>query len=297
MLTTTKIDSTQGWTDSPMISADGKRLLFMWSRYNYFPIFSGGEPVLGDEVRVGHHLGANAWLDSDVYQSSLSKGDWSAPVDMPYNSARGESCIHESVLRDGRRKHYYNVQGPDANGALIACRTQLSNGLTARSSVGGEWSLEEILPATINARGVVNQNAWVNSADTVMYFHSMRSGNGELWRSTRADPSQPWGSPVVLGPEINSGASEDQPFLLESSGEFFFNRDSQIWRSVLGPSGFSAPVPLNLGVTYVAEPSMPADGLTLYAVVSYPGEQRLRVQRWARSSIGSTVFTALGPLD
>lgn len=280
-----------------MISADGKRLLFMWNRYNFFPIFTGGAPVMGSDSRTGHHNGANAWLDSDVYESILSRGVWGTPSDVPYNTARGESCIHESILADGRRKHYYNVQGEDGNGALIACRTQLSTGSSARSSMSGAWGPEEILPPTINAPGIVNQNPWVNSADTVMYFHSMRSGNGQLWRSTRSDPSQLWGSPMLLGPEINTGASEDQPFLLEATGEFFFNRDSQIWRSVLGPAGFSTPVPLNLGVTYVAEPSMPADGLTLYAVVSYPGEQRLRVQRWVRSSTGSTVFTSLGPLD
>lgn len=280
-----------------MISADGKRLLFMWSRYNYFPIFSGGAPVMGDELRAGHHNGDNAWVDADLYESNLSKGAWTTPADLPYNSARGESCIHESVLADGRRKHYYNVQGQDANGALIACRAQVSLGSTPRSSLSGEWGLEEILPATINAPGYVNQNAWVNKADTQMYFHSTRSGNGELWRSVRADPSQPWGAPTVLGPQINTGASEDQPFLLESTGEFFFNRDSKIWRSVLGPSGFSTPLPLDLGVTYVAEASMPADGLMLYAVVSYPAEQRLRIQRWSRTSVGSTVFKPLGPLD
>jgi hypothetical protein len=287
---TRKINSDQGWTDSPFLS--GNRMLFMWNRHNFMPwILSGGvtAPQLGTDTRSGHHPNS-AFLDSDVYESTYANGKWGTPVNLDYNTSRGESCIHEIVRANGTRCHYYNVQGPDARGALLACRER---------SVSGVWGSETILPQPINIEGGINQNVWVNSTETLMYLNSNRDGTSALWVSWRASPSSAWADPQKIDPvNVNvPGYAHDQPFLYEPTGEFFFNRDSQIHHSVWGSGGFGPVTQLQLGVDYVHEASMSNDGRTLYAAVSYPNEGRLRICRWTRSAPLGTTFVAGGPLD
>lgn len=59
-----------------------------------------------------------------------------------------------------------------------------------------------------------------------LYFSSDRSagsGDYDLWVSTRADLSKPWGTPVNLGSVVNSASIETSPSLLHDSLSLFFS--------------------------------------------------------------------------
>lgn len=55
-----------------------------------------------------------------------------------------------------------------------------------------------------------------------LYFASFRSGNWELYASTRAFPGDTWSSPVLL-PELGGSGVEDQPFLAIGNQEVYFS--------------------------------------------------------------------------
>lgn len=55
----------------------------------------------------------------------------------------------------------------------------------------------------------------------LLYFASFRSGNWEIYESSRAFPGGPWSAPVLL-PELGGTATDDQPFLAIGNLEVFF---------------------------------------------------------------------------
>jgi hypothetical protein len=52
-------------------------------------------------------------------------------------------------------------------------------------------------------------------------FGSFRSGNWEIWTSTRSFPGGPWAPPVIVA-ELGDAAVEDQPFLTVGGVEIYF---------------------------------------------------------------------------
>lgn len=86
---------TDGWNDSLWVSPDGNMALFMYRRYNFFPLLLGkGQPVLRGADRSGHHNNdLNVWEDSDLYIVIRSAdGRWGEPINMPTNDGGGDCC-------------------------------------------------------------------------------------------------------------------------------------------------------------------------------------------------------------
>ena len=123
------------------------------------------------------------------------------------------------------------------------------------------------------------------SADGLeLYFTSNRPGgygDYDIWVTTRATTDDPWGTPVNLGPTVNSSAGEGRQSISADGLTLFF---SDYKLGVVRPGGygnndlwvttrptFSDPwsTPVNLGPTVNSPynevcPSISADGLTLY---------------------------------
>jgi hypothetical protein len=82
-----------------------------------------------------------------------------------------------------------------------------------RASSRGEWSEPQRLPAPINSDRAEFSPAFSLDGLT-MYFASDRDGSVEVWVSKRAHPSQGWGTPEKLGPEVNvPGSMTLAPFI------------------------------------------------------------------------------------
>jgi Tol biopolymer transport system component len=60
-----------------------------------------------------------------------------------------------------------------------------------------------------------------------LYFASNRTGNNDLWVSRRRRVKDPWGTPVNLGPTINTSAMEAAPAFSRDGHWMFFNSDRQ----------------------------------------------------------------------
>jgi Tol biopolymer transport system component len=55
-----------------------------------------------------------------------------------------------------------------------------------------------------------------------IFFFSSRAGNNDIYSATRASVSEPWSTPVNLGPTVNSPASETRPSLSWDGTTLYF---------------------------------------------------------------------------
>ena len=119
------------------------------------------------------------------------------------------------------------------------------------------------------------------SADGLsLFFDSTRpgeSGGDDLWVTSRASVSDPWGEPVNLGPTVNSSANDWSPSISADGLELYFNSYNRpggygnfdIWvtRRTTKDEAWGAPVnlgpPVN-GSAWDGSPSISTDGLELY---------------------------------
>src|SRR2546428_7640205 len=95
------------------------------------------------------------------------------------------------------------------------------------------WSTPVNLGPVINS--VLRENGPAISKDGLsLYFGSFRAGGfggSDIWVSHRASVDDSWGSPVNLGPTINTAVLEAVPEVSRDGHWMFFNR-------VGGPGGF-----------------------------------------------------------
>jgi len=61
-------------------------------------------------------------------------------------------------------------------------------------------------------------------------------GLHDIYLSQRAHVSEPWGTPVNVGPHVNSGAAESRPSLSADGDRLYFGRNGDIWMSTRAPN-------------------------------------------------------------
>jgi hypothetical protein len=172
--------------------------------------------------------------------------------------------------------------------------------ISTRSSPESPWG------PPVNLGPKVNSDTWdlsprISADGLTLYFHSYRGGgygNEDIWMSTRATKSDPWGVAVNLGPVVNTGANEGEAVVSPDGRTLFFNSDRpggsggrDLWvstrRTIADPWG----TPRNLGPG-VNSPSLEfcgslsADGTTLYFTSDRPVQ-------WGPSSLYQTRITPI----
>jgi len=142
-----------------------------------------------------------------------------------------------------------------------------------------------------NLGSIVNSSAddsgpSVSADGLSLFFTSNRSGgqgNLDLWVTTRAVVSDPWGPPVNLGPTVNSSSPDGMPSISANGLELNFTSDrpggrgsADTWvttrETVTDPWGS----PINLGSvvnsSYIEfAPTISSDGLEFYFGSTRPG--------------------------
>jgi len=153
--------------------------------------------------------------------------------------------------------------------------------VTTRATKGGEWGIPVNLGPTVNS-ATGDDHPSISADGLSLYFVSNRaggSGSQDLWVTTRATLSDLWGSPVNLGPTVNSSDFEEWPGISADSLLLFFfssRAGNGIWvtrrATVSDPWG----LPVNLGplVNTSANdfaPNVSVDGRTFYFTSDRPG--------------------------
>jgi hypothetical protein len=147
--------------------------------------------------------------------------------------------------------------------------------------VATRTSREEEFGAPVNL-AVVNhagddRSPSISADGLELYFHSSRSGDYEIYVSTRTTIAAAFSAPVPLGPGVNTAGIETSPSVTAGGSVLYFDRpdlpgEPHLWRATRGPTGFGAAVE----VAAVSAPSskwaVPTeDDLTLYFGSNRPG--------------------------
>ena len=256
--TAAKKINTAGWSDSPFISRDGKRLYFMYSRYDFAPWLLGGSPSLiqikGPERAGLQKNTTNPFDESDIYMSTKNTdGSWSEPVNLGLNGAFGDSSGME--INNGETFVWLRGNGITNN---IVSTTKNAN---------GTWGPVTDFGANINVSGKIQDNPHISPDGLGLFYVSTRSGGlGEkdIWFSLKS--AGVWGVPINLGSTFNSAGDEDQMWISPITNEIYWNTPVGLKKCISNGSTCSAPPELVIipGCSFAAEVSMPDDGQTMY---------------------------------
>jgi Tol biopolymer transport system component len=185
--------NTSASDSCPSISADGLSLFFMSNR----PGGAGGNDV---------------WVTT----RAMKDDPWGAPVNLgsTVNGSSGDGC--PSISADGLSL-FFRAGAPGFGGQDLW--------VTTRAMSDDDWGPPVNLGATVNT-AQTDCCPSISADGLALFFHSNRSGGSgdlDLWITTRATISDPWGTPVNLGPSVNISAREHAPDIYSDGSTLFFD--------------------------------------------------------------------------
>jgi len=150
--------------------------------------------------------------------------------------------------------------------------------VSTRETIDDPWSVPVSVGPTIH-RGYVGGYESLSNDGLELYFASNRSGGygrGDIWVTRRAHKSAEWGTPVNLGPPINTSHGEFTPWFTQDGLELYFGSNrpggygkDDIWVATRTTTNDEWEEPVNLGPvvnTAISDcnPCLSPDGLVLF---------------------------------
>ncbi len=251
-----QVNSTDSEYD-PALSADGLELYFQSSRAGGFgdsDLYVAKRASLQDEWQPAQNLGPT--VNTDAAESG------------PSLSADGLTL-------------YFNSNRPGGFGGQDLYMTTRENRLAP-------WGKPVNLGPVVNSEfPEINPN--ISHDGLSLYFADVEGdtvaprpgglGNTDIWVTTRASLSDPWGPPVNLGAPVNSAATDGSPEISDDGLLLFFNRwiDNgnaaffDVWVATRRTPQDPWNAPKNLGApmnttAWDGNAELSADGRTLYYV-------------------------------
>jgi len=233
----------------PTISDDGLELYFVSDR----PDGKGGNDI---------------WVTT----RSTTEDDWGEPVNLGpiVNSSAGENS--PSISADGLELYFGDWPTPRPGGI-----GSWDIWVSTRPTKDDDWEEPVNLGPSINT-GYGDGNPSISSDGLELYFMSDRpggKGGHDIWVTSRPTRSDPWSTPVNLGPPVNTSSGDCCPSISADGRTLFFGSTRggaasyDLW--VTKRASVSAPLgePGNLGPTVNSSifddgPSISADGSTLF---------------------------------
>jgi Tol biopolymer transport system component len=246
------VNSSAGAED-PEISADGLKLYFNSNRaggYGRGDIWVTTRPTMEDEWEIPANLGLTVNSSSDDFAPDVSPDglilhfasdrpggygnydlwvtsratlddDWGRPVNLgpTINSSAMDGC--PAISDDGLELYFWSNRSGGSGSTDLWIAT--------RATIEDDWA------APVNLGPLVNSSALdfcphISTDGHSLFFVSGRSGGyggfyGDIWISTRPTIGDPWGTPVNLGPMVNSSTSEAGPALSADGSTFYFSSE------------------------------------------------------------------------
>lgn len=181
----------------------------------YNPVVSADESVMAYTAlrpNDGKTRSGDKYIE-EILISYNQVGTWSEPKVIPIAS---ESNVGTAGI------------SPDGQKMLIFMGTATDPGSLFQISKNGDsWTKPTVIAPTLNTPKFIESTASITPDGKTIYFASDRSGGMggmDIWR-TQMQANGSWSSPVNLGPEINSKANEDAPFIHPDQKTLFFTSD------------------------------------------------------------------------
>ncbi len=241
---------------SSSISADGLTLYFQSKR-------SGG---------FGGYYG-DIWVTT----RATTNDPWGEPVNLGPSINTSSSDGGPSISADGLTL-YFGSDRPGGYGALDIW-------LTTRPTVSDPWGTPVNLGSQVNSSSI-DGGPSISANGRTLFFASDRSGgygNDDIWVTRRATTEDDWGTPVNLGPTVNSSTQDHWPSISADGLTLFFDSrrpggsgSFDLWVTTRATTDDDWGTPVNLGPTvnssaYEFSPSLSGDGSTLSFMSNRPG--------------------------
>jgi hypothetical protein len=238
----------------PSLSSDGRTLYFCSDRAGQFDLFVATRPSPTGQ-----------WSAATVVQGINTPGDEFFPA----------------LSADGLSLYFCDQFSlPSTRPGNLG---QADIWVARRTSPSGPWQPPINLGFPVNSEYFEYSPAISSDERTLLFASLDRPGHGsfDLWMSTRSDPADPlgWGTPVNLGPVINSRYSDCCAHLSRDGRVLYFSSDrpipgrpanlNHIWVSRRNSDSepFGPPVSLVasfMDMHFMGDPCLSPDGTTLF---------------------------------
>jgi hypothetical protein len=189
---------------NPVVSADEQEVIFTSRR-------------LGGMIDVATGKDSNGYFNEDIWISHANQdGSWTMAKNLSnvVNTLSDDASV--SVSPDGERLILYRS-------------TSLTGNLLVTYLNGTQWtypqSIDSANPGVIN-NGTYTPGACISPDQRTLYFVSSRPGGlggTDIYRLSLADSNGKWGTPVNLGPTINTEYDESAPFIHTDNCTMYFS--------------------------------------------------------------------------
>ena len=198
---------------APIISTDGLSL--------YFTSLN----------RTGGYGSGDIW----VSKRATKNDPWGEPLNLGPTINTSQDDVATSISSDGLVLYILRKPPPNGPGDIYMSR---------RPTTNDAWGESVKLGPTINS-SYDDTSACISADGLSLFFSSNRPGGFgamDMWVTTRASASEPWGVPVNLGPEVNSSGWEFGPVISPDGFSFYFGSDrpggsggDDIWQVTILP--------------------------------------------------------------
>ncbi|MCX5644112.1 MAG: ankyrin repeat domain-containing protein [Phycisphaerae bacterium] len=221
--------------------------------------------------------------NADIWVTTRRTRDdpWGAPVNLglPINSPafEGAPCVSADGL-----ELYFMSNRPGGCGGYDLW-------VSERATRSDAWGAPVNLGPKVNSAAAENKPSI--SADSLSLYFSEHIGTGarpggfgreDIWVTTRKSKNDPWGTPVNLGPTVNSPDADTSPSISTDELSLYFLSDrpgfggTDIWVTTRKTKDDPWGNPVNLGPTVNSpdgeyNPHISSDGSTLYFVSNRHG--------------------------
>jgi outer membrane protein OmpA-like peptidoglycan-associated protein/tetratricopeptide (TPR) repeat protein len=182
----------------------------------YFPSLTADE----QKLYFTRHIKAQGISQEDIFVSEKdAEGNWGKSVSVSSNINTLTNEGAHSISADGRLLYFTMCEH---QGGYGSCDIYVSK------RVGNEWSRPENLGPEINTAHKETQPC-LSADGMALYFVSSRPGGYgklDIWM-TYKKPDGKWGTPINLGPEINSEGIEERPFMHPDNQTLYFASDGR----------------------------------------------------------------------
>jgi len=181
----------------------------------YNPVVSADESVMAYTAlrpNTGKTRSGDKYIE-EVYISFNHSGAWTEPQLIPIASEYNVGTA--GISPDGQKMLIF-MGGITDPGSLFQI---------AKS--GDSWTKPSLIAPTINTPKFLESTASITPDGKTIYFATDKAGGQgglDIYKTT-LQPNGTWSSAVNLGPEINTKANEDAPFIHPDQKTLFFTSD------------------------------------------------------------------------
>jgi Tol biopolymer transport system component len=252
---------------------------------DYDPSISAdGLELYCNSYRPGGLGQADIW----VARRKTKTDPWSKPVNLgpTVNSPAGDRA--PCISADGLSLYFSS----DRSGGY----GERDLWVTRRETTSAPWGMPVNLGPTVNS-ALREHSPSISTNGLTLYFDGRQSdklersggsGGGDIWVTTRKTKRAPWGTPVNLGPIVNSSAGDQAPSISDDDLTLYFDSErsgsSDIWVTTRKKTSdpWGTPIKLSpvVNADWEANPDISRDGSTLYFVSTRDRYGAVRTELW-----------------